>query len=284
MSERGKWLAAGMAMLALLSGNMALAQAKRTDDRVLMKPDLRIVSFVAERTGLNADGSHRVRLSVNVRCAGSFPGSCGAFKIRVERSDSATGPRTFLGEGGVASLGTGYGMVTAPIETRTFEDTVRHGSTRHYAARVDSGGTIDETNENNNTAQTTYSATGCTGVDLIVTQVEAIRATRSEGVVFHVWVRNRCLEACRGDLEYTVTPVSPASAAVSQGIGGGLEGEQTAGPLGSILTTGRRGIDLAYEVGVSVSGGTCRETSTTNNVCRVRLLSTEDRKTVRCGS
>jgi hypothetical protein len=118
MSERGKWLAAGMAMLALLSGNMALAQAKRTDDRVLMKPDLRIVSFVAERTGLNADGSHRVRLSVNVRCAGSFPGSCGAFKIRVERSDSATGPRTFLGEGGVASLATARRATTLPGSTR----------------------------------------------------------------------------------------------------------------------------------------------------------------------
>ena len=272
-----------MAAVALFVGTGLFAQAKGAGDRALMKPDLRIVAFRAERTGLNADGSHRVRLSVQVRCNGDFAGSCGPFKIRVDFSDLVLGPYVLLGESGVASLSTGFGSAVAPTETRTFEDTVRAGGARRYAAIVDPGGTVDESNESNNNASAMYTASGCAGVDLVVTQVEMIRS-RTDGVVFHVWIKNRCLEACRGDLYYTVTPVSPVGAGVEQGLGPGLDGEQTAGPLGSILTTGRNGADLVYDVSVNVRGGTCRETSTTNNTCRVRLLATQERATQSCGS
>ncbi|MEI6613289.1 MAG: hypothetical protein WCL37_00160 [Chrysiogenales bacterium] len=140
---------------------------------------------------------------------------------------------------------------------------------------------IDEANEMNNTANTRYTASGCPGSDLVLTQIEMIRGSHG-GVLFHVWVRNRCVVNCRGTIYYDVTPISPAGHAIEQEISADCPGETTFGPLGTMLATGISGVELTYDVHVSVSGGTCRETSTTNNTYRVILGASEARKTVFC--
>lgn len=282
MKSNRRWICGGIVLLAGLSawGFFAQAQVKAGGGTTeLRKVDLQIVSFQAERTGLTATGDHRIRLSVVVRCAGDFAGSAGPFKVLCEGGDSAAGPFSPMGEASVASLGTGFGSVRSPTETRTFEDTVRSGALRHYRATVDSSRQVDESNETNNTRMTSYRADGCPGSDLILAQVEMIRSTRGS-VLFHVWIRNRCLADCTGDLYYTVTPVSPAGAAVEQGIGPGLPGETNAGPLGTMAVEGRNGIALTFDVSIGVRGGTCTETSTSNNSLRVTIGADESRKTV----
>jgi hypothetical protein len=276
-------LVCAVVSLALTLPPAALAVEKKGGGGVaLMKPDLYILSFRAERIGLTDGGSHRVQLTVQVRCAGNFAGSCGAFKIRTEGTEfGGFNPPFFLiGESGVASLGTGFGSAALPTETRTFEQTVLPGRTMRFVAIVDSGNMVDEANETNNRSEITYTATGCEGSDLELTQVEMIRS--GSGVVFHVWVRNRCLAACIGDLYYQVTPVIPAGGGVEQGIGGRINGETSAGPLGNVLIGGRAATDLTYDVSVGVRGGTCRDSSPANNSCRARISATEERKTVTC--
>ena len=252
-------------------------QAKSGSVKILRKSDLRIFAFKSERTGLNPDGSHNVRLSVTVA---NFGSACGPFKVHVG-SSYGKGPWATVGEGGIRGLGKGYDVARIPTETLVFNDSVPSGRTRNYLATADSSNAIDESNETNNTAMISYAATGCTGSDLELTQVEMIRS-RTGGVLFRVWVRNRCLVDCEGDITYTVTPLSSPLDATVQGISSNIPGETTAGPLGSMVAPGRAGVALSYEVTISVRGGTCRETSTANNTCRVTIGAREDRKVVTC--
>lgn len=274
----------GLAFLAAAAIAAAVVQAQTTKPGgggvARLKPDLSIQALRAERTGITAAGAHQVRITVQVRCTGRFAGGAGPFRIRLEKSDGAAGGLSLVGQADLPGLSTGFESAAASTATRTFDDTVAAGLTRRYLATVDSGAAVDESNEGNNQSVTTYSADGCPGSDLSLTRVEAIRGRGS--VLFHVWVMNRCLSPCDGDIFYRVTPIAPAGPGSEQGIAARIDGEATLGPMGTMAVECRMDVDVRFEITVGIRGGACVDASTANNTCRLVLLATEDRKTVVC--
>lgn len=256
----------------------AKAQKTAEADRVAVRGDLTIASLDVERLGFDADGGHRVRLNVKVRFSSAVrSASCGPFKIRAEYRDGL-GVYRLLGEAGVAGMSTGAASAAAPTETRSFDSAVASGATRTFRVTVDPAGMVGETNELNNQSTKSYAATGCRGVDLVLTQVEVERT--GGGAVVHVWVRNRCLDACSGIVSYSVDPREclPGELGVTQEIGRRFEGETRYGPLGNAVSPGRAGAELIYIVSIDISGAGCRDSDLTNNSSRVVLPASETRR------
>ena len=261
------------------------APPKPTPAGITVKPDLVIVNSKAERTGFAAGGAHRVRVSVTVRCSAPTTAAltCGAFKILAEYKDGKGGTWRRLGEAGVASLSSGGLTSKIPTETRFFDDTVPAGRTRSYRLKVDSMEQVSEINETNNTATTSYRATGCPGIDLVLTQV-SMQRNSGGGTLIRVWVKNRGVEPCVAELSYVIdeSEAVPGAPGVMQGLGSRFDGETEAGPLGSLIAAGRPGMDATYTVSIVASGGSCAETNTANNSCRVTIRAGETSRTVRC--
>lgn len=256
----------------------ATAQKAAEADRVAIKGDLSIASLDVVRLGFRADGAHRVRLDVKVRFSAAVrTASSGPFKIRAEEKDGL-GAYHLLGEAGVTGVSARGAAAAAPTETRSFETVVPHGVTRTFRVTVDATGMVGETNELNNQATKSYAATGCRGVDLVLTRVELERS--GGGAVVHVWVRNRCLDACDGTVSYSIDPreILPGELGVTQGIGWRFDGETTYGPLGNAVAPGRAGAELIYTVSIEVSGAGCRDSDPSNNASRVVLPASETRK------
>jgi hypothetical protein len=275
-------LAVAAALALPVPGRGAAAQATAQKageaERVVVKGDLSVVSLDVVRLGFAADGAHRVRLDAKVRFASALrSASCGAFKIKAEEKDGLAAYR-LLGEAGVTGMSSGAATATVPTETRSFEASVPHGVTRTFRITVDATGMVEETNELNNQATKSYAATGCRGIDLVLTRVEVERS--GGGAVVHVWVRNRCLDPCDGTVSYSIDPreMLPGEPAVSQVIGWRFDGDTHYGPLGNAVAPGRAGAELIYTVSIDVSGAGCRDADLSNNSSRVVLPASETRK------
>jgi len=275
-------LTAAVALLLAAVGNGLMAQAtaqKTTEaERVAVKGDLSVASLEVVRLGFGADGSHRVRLDAKIRFSSAArSASSGPFKVKAEYRDGL-GVYRPLGEAGVAGMSAGGATVAPPTETRSFETAVPNGVARTFRVTVDSTGMVGETNELNNQATKSYAATGCRGVDLVLTRVEIERS--GGGAVVHVWVRNRCLDACDGTVNYTVDPHEfiPGDRGVSQAIGWHFEGETSYGPLGNMMAPGRAEGDLIYIISIDVSGAGCVDSDPANNSSRVVLPASETHK------
>ncbi len=256
----------------------ATQQKAAEADRVAVRGDLAIASLDVERLGFNADGAHRVRLNVKVRFSAAVrTASSGPFKIRAEYRDGL-GVYRLLGEAGVAGMSVGAAAAVTPTETRSFDSAVASGATRTFRVTVDPRGMVTETNELNNQATKSYAATGCRGVDLVLTQVEVERT--GGGALVHVWVRNRCLDTCDGEVSYSIDPREciPGELGVTQPIGRRFEGDTLYGPLGNAVAPGRAGADIIYTVSIDISGAGCRDSDLTNNSSRVVLPASETRK------
>ena len=247
----------------------AAADVTRTPVAVPVTPDLVVYSVTVQRLAILADGSHQVRITATAMCNAVAPTSCGPFKLLADWWDLDPRipddalvftdhpiPSTRLGEAGVTSLACGRGAsARVPTAVRTFEATVPAGAVRVFRVTADSAAQVIESNELNNFKAERYRATAtCTEADLVLTRVELIRS--GGGAVVHVWVRNRCADACVADLYYTVGDIV-------QMIGTGLTGDTEAGPLGNVLAGGRAGEDLTLTVGVEARGGTCPGTGLT---------------------
>ncbi|MBN2235041.1 MAG: hypothetical protein JW706_07820 [Opitutales bacterium] len=243
---------------------------------VKIKPDLRFVSFRAERTGIDADDTHQMLLTASITNTGR---ACGSFVLRIEKS-GRIGPWTRVAEVTIDGIeGRKPDAMRLPSAIRTFDDIVPHGSIVYYRATVDSLDTIDEAREDNNYAGSYYDASGCLGVDLELSRIQMERVR--SGIAFRVWIRNRCLADCNGEIAYSVTPISPPGTSISQSMGISIPGEATIGPSGTMLVPGSAGTDLVYQVTIGASG-TCRESSEANNTYRVTLNADEEEKTVEC--
>ncbi len=256
----------------------AKAQKTTEAEHIAVRGDLTILSVDVERLGFTADGGHRVRLNVKVGFSSAArTASSGPFKIRAEYRDGL-GVYSRLGEVDVAGLGGGAASPVMPTATRSFDAVVASGATRTFRVTVDPTGMVTETNELNNQAAKNYAATGCRGVDLVLTRVEVERTTG--GAVVHVWVRNRCLDACAGVVSYSVDPREclPGEMGVAQEIGRRFEGETRYGPLGNAVVPGRAGAELIYIVSIDISGADCRDSDLTNNSSRVVLPASETRR------
>jgi hypothetical protein len=246
--------------------------------QVAVRGDLVISSLDVERLGFGADGSHRVRLDVKVGFSSAVrTASSGPFKIRAEYRDGL-GVYRLLGEAGVAGMSVGAAAAVTPTETRSFETAVPHGTTRTFRVTVDPTGMVSETHELNNQATESYAAIGCRGVDLVLTQVEVERTTG--GAVVHVWVRNRCLDTCDGEVSYSIDPREciPGELGVTQPIGRRFEGETLYGPLGNAVAPGRAGAEIIYTVSIDINGVGCPDSDLTNNSSRVVLPASETRR------
>lgn len=246
-----------------------------------VKPDLAIVKVKAERTGLTADGAHQARISATVSCSSQAmtPVSCGPFKIRFEYRSPKSAAWTHLGEAGVASLGSGGASRTVPTATRFFDDTVPVGQSRSYRVTVDSMNQVEESNEGNNSETTSYRAEGCGAADLELTKVWMQRVTAGPDagtVAVRVYVKNRCTRACVADVEYSVdaSETVPGAAIIRETIASRVDGETEIGPLGSLKAPGNPGTFQSYTVRIAALGGSCPDTDTANNVCRVTICPT----------
>lgn len=284
MPSRGRTviliLSAALIVSAAGHGLSAQATAQKTveADRIAIKGDLVIAALDVTRLGFAADGAHRIRLDVKVRFAAAVrTASSGPFKIRAEQKDGLAAYR-LLGEAGVTGVSARGVAAAIPTETRSFETAVPHGVIRTFRVTVDATDMVGETNELNNQSTKSYAATGCRGVDLVLTQVELERS--GGGAVVHVWVRNRCLDACDGTVSYSIDPreILPGELGVTQGIGWRFDGETTYGPLGNAVAPGRAGAELIYTVSIDVSGAGCRDSDLSNNSSRVVLPASETRK------
>ncbi len=282
MHLRGRVIILTAALFVSAVGNglpgQSTPQKSATIERVAIRGDLAIASLDVERLGFNADGGHRVRLDVKVRFSSTVrTASSGPFKVKAEYRDGL-GVYHLLGEADVAGASSGGTTAAAPIETRSFESAVPHGATRTFRVTVDPTGMVSETNELNNQTTKSYAATGCRGVDLVLTQVEVERTMA--GAVVHVWVRNRCLDACAGIVSYSVDPREclPGEMGVAQEIGRRFEGETRYGPLGNVVAPGRTDADIIYTVSIDVSGADCRDSDLGNNSSRVVLRASETRR------
>ncbi len=279
-------LVAGMVLGAAavaLAGAALAAPVARTPAAVEVHgvPDLRVASVQVARTGVNPDGSHRVRISAVVTCGAAVPTSCGPFKLLADYWDlnPATPenahiysdepiPTTRLGEAGVASLACGSRTsAVVPSAARTFDGVVPAGGLRVFRVTADSGNQVAESNETNNANVARYFAARCVDADLALTSIELIRATTGQTLV-HVWVRNPCADPCTAELYYTVDDVQ-------QMIGNRLDGLTTAGPLGTIAAPGVAGHDATYTVSVEARGGSCPDTNRANNSHRVTIRASE---------
>ncbi len=288
-----------IALVALAAASLLAAPPVRTPAARTMAgtPDLTIQSATTERLGVRADGQHRVRITAAARCAAPVPTTCGPFKVLAEWVDldpstgewgdpevMLHGPFARLGEAGVASLSSGSPASAAvPLAARTFEDYVPSGHLRQYRIVADPADSVAESDERNNVRGVRYRAVTCPGSDVVLTRVELVRDARG-GTLVHVWVRNRCSEACVANLVYTIDEheAVPGGTGVEQPIGTRLDGDVEVGPLGNVLAAGRAGHDATYTVGVEARGGPCRDLSTTNNSCRVTIRAGEASRTFTC--
>ncbi len=273
---------ASLALLAAgLAATVSAAPVVKTPAAVPVLPDLKVASVQVARTGVNADGSHRVRITAVVTCGAAAPTKCGPFKLLADYWDlnPATPenariyydepiPSTRLGEAGVASLACGRGASAAvPTAVRSFDGTVPAGGLRVFRVTADSAGQVAEGNEANNANAARYFAAACVDADLALTQIELQRTSTGRTVV-HVWVRNPCADPCAADMYYTVDDIQ-------QMIGTRLDGLRPAGPLGNISAPGVAGEDATYTVSVEARGGSCPDRNRANNSHRVTIRASE---------
>jgi len=266
---------------AVLATVATAAPTKPTPVGLKVKPDLVIVKVKAERTGLTADGAHQVRISATASCSSptATPVGCGPFKISFESRNPRSVAWTLLGEAGVASLGSGGASRTVPTATRFVDDTVPVGQTRSYRVTADSMKQVEESNESNNSETTSYRAEGCGPADLELTKVWMQRVTagaHAGTVAIRVYVKNRCTTACVADVQYSVdsSETVPGAAIIRETIATRVDGETEIGPLGSLLAPGNPGTYQSYTVRIAARGGSCPDTDTANNVCRVTICPT----------
>jgi hypothetical protein len=281
----GKAILVWLGVLPLvLAAILPAAAQKSGSGSVAIKPDLRVVSVQVERSGFSADGSHLLRVRITVVNSAVGAACAGPFTVMASKNDLRSEWYTFLGRGDVARLCADPARAAAATATLEFADTVPVGEQRRYMAQVDEGNRVDEAKEDNNIGRSaTYVAKSfCSGVDLLLTSVEAFRAGR-DVVYFRARGLNRCSGSCSANVKFTFAVVEPAtgygdtSQTVAIGITGLAEFENP--PVGIYGRTDR---SVTYRVRIDPEGGACSDGTPGNNECLLTLAASEASKTQSC--
>jgi hypothetical protein len=254
-------------------------QVQRSPPELMrVQPDLAVQSFTVAKTGVRRDGTNLVRLTVKVQLSAVSAASVGPFKIKTEWRPVRAAPGRVkpsfavyspLRDAGVSGMSTSGRSRALTLETRTFDDAVPSGSSREYRVTIDSLDQVDEGNESNNQATTTWEPTVCSGVDLELTRV------RVHGSV-NVWVRNRCSGTCEGEISYGYFPLDTGAGGITQHISSRIGGEEEIGPVGTMVASRH------MRVWVAVDSGPCRDTNSGNNECVVELGDDETSRSFEC--
>ncbi len=270
-----------VALAAFALAAAAAADVARTPVAVAVKPNLRVRSIGVERTGLTPTGAHQVRVTAQVICSSGVATSVGAVPLVVEYHD-ADGVYHRLGDATIARLACGAGTsARMPIETRSFTDVVASGTVRTYRATADPANAIAESNETDNWSAIPYAATGCPGVDLVLTRLELDRSHDGRSVAVQAWIKNRCLQDCVGDVYYVITPVG--GDAVEQRIAVRIDGETEVGHLGTTAVEASPGAAVTYTVRIEARGG-CTDSTPGNNACLASLPAGVDTRSFTCNA
>jgi len=273
----GKQTILGLLVAAIAT--TALADVTRTPAAVVVTPNLRVASVRVERTGIAPDGSHQVRIDVQVVCNAAATTSVGPFALLLEYRD-ADGVYRRLGEASIARLTCGVGAsVKVPTETRSFNAAVPRGTVRRFRATADPANVVRESNDTDNWYEVPYSAAGCPGVDLVLTHLQLDRSHTGSNVLVQATVRNRCLQDCVGDIYYVITPEGGAS--VEQRIAIRIDGETEVAHLGTTAVEVRAADPFTLAVRIETRGG-CTDTTPGNNSCRVTLPAGTDARSFPC--
>jgi hypothetical protein len=282
--KKKRWLIAGLSFVFAFSSWAFADQKKSSGTAIKIKPDLRILSVKAERSGFTAAGAHRLQVKATVVNSAAGAVCANSFQVRLEKK-SPGGAYSRLGQQGVARLCVNPASARMASVTLTFEDTVPAGQQRVWRATADSSSVVDEAREDNNQAESeTYVAkTYCPGVDLVLTKVEIFRA--SGGNVFvRCYGKNRCIGSCVSNVEFTIDVVDPAGAGlgVVQPVGVGIEPLQefATGAAVGVYSSSER--TVTYSIRIDPETRSCTDANPANNSCTVTLRADESRKTVNC--
>ncbi len=283
-----KWLTAGIALILAIPSWVFADQNKGSGAVKLVKPELWIMKFKAERTGYTATGDHRVQIRVTV--VNSAPGSVCAnpFQVGLEKrspgdaSDSlGRGIYSSLGSQAVPRLCANAASAKLAAITLTFEDVVPADQLRTWRATADSSGVVDEGQEDNNqTLSDPYFAEApCLGVDYVLTRIEIMRDRR--GVWFKAFGKNRCIGNCPAAAWAQACCELVDPEVVDPGVCGALLGEGSRGAAWTGVPS-RADCDLTYRVTIEFAGGACADINPANNTYNVILRAGEENKTVHC--
>ncbi len=281
--KRCKWSMVSLIFFFILFASATADQKKDSSLNLKIKPDLRIVSVKAERTGLDADGGHRVQVKVTVINSAAARICAGPFLVRLEKRSL---PADYVNHGQetVARLCADPSRAKAATVTLSFADTVPSGVRRVWRATADAAFQVSEANESNNSGESELyvAKTFCPGVDLVLTKVEIVR--NSSGNVFmRAYGRNRCAGSCASAVEAVFETEAPDAAelAVSQTMGMSTIGlqEYESGMVGVYSRTDR---SVNYLVRIALESASCSDINLANNFCRVTLTAAETNKTVNC--
>ena len=277
-------MGANRAILVLLATGFAAGvsgDVVRTPAAVAVTPNLRVQSVRVERTGFTPAGQHQVRIDAQVICNAPAPTSVSAFLLLLEYHDG-DGVYHRLGNATIPRLACGAGAsARVPTETRTFTNIVPARTVRTFRATADSNNVIAETNNTDNWYTTPYSATGCPGVDLVLTRLDLDRSRDGSNVLVQAWVRNRCLADCVDDIYYVIDP-GAGGGSVEQRIAIRIDGETEVGHLGTTAVAARPGEAVTYTVRIETRGGGCTDEAAANNTCRVTLPAGVDARSFPC--
>jgi len=250
---------------------------------IKMKPDLVVHSLKAERMRFLPSGENLVRVTVAVRNAAKYKTCDGPLKVKVERREVIPGRKTpfsRLGEAGIVELCADPTSVKLQVETRTFEDTVPIEKIYLYRAIVDSMNQVDEANEGNNTmlAEEYEWVAECTGVDIVVERVVAVRTERM-GICIFAWARNRCGGSCPGPMDWVIDETRAGGSGVSRNAGTVMPFQEYSIPESSAICPAyREGETNTYVVSLEPP---CADSNPSNNSLTISLGPTQTRNEVR---
>ncbi|MFH2107182.1 MAG: hypothetical protein ABII93_00790 [Chrysiogenia bacterium] len=277
------WSIVSILLFFTLFASAAADQKKDSSLNLKIKPDLRIVSVKAERTGLDADGGHRVQVKVTVINSAATRICAGPFLVRLEKRSL---PADYINHGqeSVARLCADPSRAKAATVTLSFADTVPSGVRRVWRATSDATAQVSEANESNNSGESEIyvAKTYCPGVDLVLTKVEIVR-NASGNVFMRAYGRNRCAGSCASAVEAVFETEAPdeAELSVSQTMGLSTIGlqEYESGMVGVYSRPDR---SVNYLVRIALESASCSDINPTNNYSRITFTAGETNKTVNC--
>ena len=281
--KTGKWSIVSLLLFFTLFASAAADQKKDSSLTLKIKPDLRIVSVKAERTGLNTDGGHRVQVKVTVINSAATRVCAGPFLVRLEKRSLPAG-YLYLGQESVARLCADPSRVKMATATLSFEDTVPQGVRRVWRATADAAAQVSEANESNNSGESEIyvAKTYCPGVDLVLTKVEIVR-NPSGNVFMRAYGRNRCAGSCSSAVKAVFETVAPDDdeLGVSQTMGMSTIGlqEYESGMIGVYSRSDR---SVNYLVRIALESNSCSDINLENNYSRITFTAGETNKTVNC--
>ncbi|MEN8153353.1 MAG: CARDB domain-containing protein [Acidobacteriota bacterium] len=258
-----------------------------TSKRIKIKPDLQIYKFSINKSSIRPDKSHVIKLNVVVRNVSPVKNCTGPFKILVEWSTHPKKSYKYLTQAGVARLCSDPHKIKQNMVKRTFTHSVPSGKTYYYKVTVDSNSNVSESNERNNWKIKKYFALpvltlirnprinagsiadrlpSCEGIDLIVKNVEVIRAT-SGAIFIKATIKNLCEGSCTGPIviEVDESDFLGRPGGVEQQIANGIGSKAEFTMFSALGIANNSDRTYSYVVSVRSEGGCVEDASRRGN-------------------